>query len=48
MPTTTMTISVWALATMCDPRTFRAVITSTMRTAKRLIQSSLSATAALA
>ena len=48
MPTTTMTTTVWALATACEPRMFRAVITSRMSTAKGLTQSALSATAALA
>ena len=48
MPTTTMTTTVCARATACEPRMLSAVITSRMRTAKGFIQSALPATAALA
>ena len=45
---TTMTTTVWALATAWEPRTFRLAITRRTSTAKGLVQSALSATAALA
>ena len=48
IPITTTTTTVWALATTCEPRTFRLAITRSTRTANGLTQSALSATAALA
>jgi hypothetical protein len=49
MPITTITTMVWTLATACEPRTFSAVMTRTISTAKALDQSvSPSVNAALA
>ena len=48
MPTTTITTTVCALATVWSPRMLSTVITRMISTANGLIQSSLSATAALA
>jgi hypothetical protein len=48
MPMTTTTTTVWARATACEPRMLSNAITTITRTAKGLIQSALSATAALA
>ena len=42
IPTTTYTITVWALATSLDPTMFTAVMTTMISAAKNLAQAALS------